>query len=479
MDILLSALTGGVIGYFTNWLAIKMLFRPLEEKRILGIKIPFTPGLIPKEKNRIAKNIGITVEEYLLSPQVIVKSFKEKNGKLQVKKFIDSKIEDLKDRDLNLKDLFLEIPEIKRSIIVNKIMENGSDSILEGIKSLNISKGIVDVLNREIANEKNIANINSVLFKEYRRLINSEDMKSNLEDKINMILSKMEDDDRLIREVFSESLVDDINKYIDENHKVLSYKIRTVVKEDNVKDRIKTTIRNLVQANVSGLAAAFIPMDVVSEKGYEAIENYVESNDAGEDLNNVLKIIINNILNSKIKDASKNLVDTVDRKIIVRYIINILNGDNIENQIQKSISEAIENVDMEKIEEFMSKELNSLLSKESTKEFISEVLKALVGKIGEIKINDVLNNLYIDSELIYYIIERIFTKLLKGDINDVIKDFNISGIVEETILSFENEFTEKLILDIASKELRAITILGGVLGMFIGVLNPLLQNLMK
>ena len=45
---LISALVGAVIGYITNWLAIKMLFKPHNEKRVFGIRIPFTQGIIPK-----------------------------------------------------------------------------------------------------------------------------------------------------------------------------------------------------------------------------------------------------------------------------------------------------------------------------------------------------------------------------------------------------------------------------------------------
>ena len=51
---IIPILVGGFIGWFTNYLAIKMLFRPYKEIRVFGIKLPFTPGLIPKEKERIA-----------------------------------------------------------------------------------------------------------------------------------------------------------------------------------------------------------------------------------------------------------------------------------------------------------------------------------------------------------------------------------------------------------------------------------------
>ena len=54
MEYLISITVGAIIGYVTNWLAIKMLFRPQKEIRLRGKRLPFTPGLIPKEKERIA-----------------------------------------------------------------------------------------------------------------------------------------------------------------------------------------------------------------------------------------------------------------------------------------------------------------------------------------------------------------------------------------------------------------------------------------
>ena len=43
MKIIIPVFVGAIIGYITNWLAIKMLFRPHGEKKIFGIKLPFTP----------------------------------------------------------------------------------------------------------------------------------------------------------------------------------------------------------------------------------------------------------------------------------------------------------------------------------------------------------------------------------------------------------------------------------------------------
>lgn len=67
----IGPLVGGVIGGFTNKVAIKMLFRPYKPKYIGKMHIPLTPGIIPKEKERIAKAIGGVVSENLLNSEVL------------------------------------------------------------------------------------------------------------------------------------------------------------------------------------------------------------------------------------------------------------------------------------------------------------------------------------------------------------------------------------------------------------------------
>lgn len=68
-----APLLGGIIGYITNDIAIRMLFRPHTAKYLFGIHIPFTPGLIPKEKGRLAEAIGGAISENLMSKDVLEK----------------------------------------------------------------------------------------------------------------------------------------------------------------------------------------------------------------------------------------------------------------------------------------------------------------------------------------------------------------------------------------------------------------------
>ena len=71
LRIIAGPLIGAAIGYCTNLIAVKMLFRPRREIRIFGRRLPLTPGAIPKGKPRLAKAVGTVVEQHLLTREDI------------------------------------------------------------------------------------------------------------------------------------------------------------------------------------------------------------------------------------------------------------------------------------------------------------------------------------------------------------------------------------------------------------------------
>ncbi|NME70458.1 DUF445 family protein [Flammeovirga aprica] len=65
------ALVYGVTGLATNWIAIKMIFRPYQAKYIMGIKVPFTPSVVSANKQNFANNMGKFVGQQLLNEESI------------------------------------------------------------------------------------------------------------------------------------------------------------------------------------------------------------------------------------------------------------------------------------------------------------------------------------------------------------------------------------------------------------------------
>ena len=84
MDLIKIAATiavGAIIGYFTNYIAIKMLFRPRKPIYVFNKQLPFTPGMIPKNQERIAKAVGTAVGENLLQKEDLLQKLKGEETK--------------------------------------------------------------------------------------------------------------------------------------------------------------------------------------------------------------------------------------------------------------------------------------------------------------------------------------------------------------------------------------------------------------
>ncbi|MBR2735861.1 MAG: DUF445 family protein [Firmicutes bacterium] len=91
LSIVLPVLIGAVIGYCTNYLAIRMLFHPYKAVKIGKWTLPFTPGIIPKNQSRVASAVGTAVSEQLLTKDVIYESFhRDGSGKKLIAQMVST-----------------------------------------------------------------------------------------------------------------------------------------------------------------------------------------------------------------------------------------------------------------------------------------------------------------------------------------------------------------------------------------------------
>jgi uncharacterized membrane protein YheB (UPF0754 family) len=97
---------GGIIGGFTNFLAIKMLFRPYRAYYIGKWRIPFTPGLIPKRRDELAKQLGKMVVGHLLTPESLQKKFTQTEFQSDLTKIAQNEISKLMESEKTVGEVF-------------------------------------------------------------------------------------------------------------------------------------------------------------------------------------------------------------------------------------------------------------------------------------------------------------------------------------------------------------------------------------
>ncbi len=162
IKLIIMVVIGGLIGYTTNRIAIKMLFRPVNPVRILFFTIQ---GVFPKRKDQMAISLADTIEEELLSKEVIMDKILN-----------DEKIEELK--TLVKGSLVSRIgdvipPMVKMFMgsnpdeLIKNLIEKEGDNILDGLIEDIKDKGLQDLNIREIVKER----IDALDFVEFEKII--------------------------------------------------------------------------------------------------------------------------------------------------------------------------------------------------------------------------------------------------------------------------------------------------------------------
>ncbi len=156
--LVLLVLIGGLIGYLTNKVAIKMLFRPVNPVKILFITFQ---GVFPRRKDQMAVSLANTIETELLSKDVIMDKIlspeKIEKFKIIVKESLSTKITEM-------------IPPMMRMFMgdnpedmVRNLLDKEGDKILEDLVEDLKNKGLEDLSVYEIVKER-IDNLDFVAF---------------------------------------------------------------------------------------------------------------------------------------------------------------------------------------------------------------------------------------------------------------------------------------------------------------------------
>ncbi|MGL5176088.1 MAG: DUF445 domain-containing protein [Cetobacterium sp.] len=118
---------GSMIGWITNYIAIKMLFRPYKEINLGIFKIQ---GLIPKRRHEIGVSLADTIQNELISMADITERLSNANIEVQMEKVIDDILERKLATEITTKfpmlAMFLNESTLNKikEIIKNSIMEN-------------------------------------------------------------------------------------------------------------------------------------------------------------------------------------------------------------------------------------------------------------------------------------------------------------------------------------------------------------------
>ena len=493
---IIGALIGAVIGYITNWLAIKMLFRPREAKYIFGMKLPFTPGLIPKEKSRIANKVGETVGTHLLNSDSLSKALKDDKIKAKFNEVAKEKINQIINSNSTLENSLKNTLGENYYALKGNMINNIAKTILESIQEEEFKNKlkfyIVDSIKERLNKnpEKIIDFINSNKFREV--IINTlEEEKTR--DIIGKALLKevktLGKEDLTIEEVIPENIKPYIEEYVKSQKDTFVDIIKNLLRDDEVSYKIKSAIND----NIPSIVSMFLSGDVIYgklvslvDKSLSEEENKEYICDAAlafvhESMKKKVSDVINNVGEEKLEVISDALGDKISKKLNteenIDSIISKLNckisSFNSYEEIIKVLFNDYENILIDNIDSMISQIVNNnQLSGE-----ISKIIEKVFDKFLQNSLNDICYNKQNLENSIMSILDNLYNDFVENKSAKVLEIVDISSIVEEQINAFEVDYAEEIIIGIANKELKAITWLGALLGGILGILSPLLSTI--
>jgi len=500
---LIEPLIGAVIGYFTNWLAIKMIFKPHTEKRIFGLRIPFTPGLIPKERYVLSKKIGNVVATHLLTDEVIIKSLVNENMHENIDNLMDRGIKYLAESEVTLTQLADKICGCEADMWIG--LENIlSNYILNQLKSEETAQKLCCILNEQLQKliktqikDMPIENarlwINQMFIQYGKEYIESEEFEKIVSENINNWKENIKNSDKKLGEIMPDKAKVCIVEGIQEKTQPISLGIIKVMEKPDTEKKLKEIILKFIDENIGKIITVFISPIKIYEGIIKAIKEYLSNENNYVDISNKLISFINTVYEmpakevyEKIPEEFKNyplentLTNTI-RKFTTEENISKITG-SLTSGLNKFEEKSLHSVlikaepDIEnKIQNFIYDFYKKISENDKLNSAVHSVLSSQLDKLKAKKLNDAYA--LIPEEIISALkknIIYIYDKTIAIAMIDILKAINISKMVEDRINEFDMDFTEDIILGVVNKELKAITWLGGLLGFIIGLLMLLI-----
>lgn len=153
ITILILTIVGGLIGWITNILAIKLLFRPINPIKIPILNIEIL-GLIPKRKNEIASNIGEVISNELISIDDILNQILNNQNGENLNSYIINKIKEIINEKLNIIPMPFRmmatpyIDEILNKEVPDAINEISIDLLSKAKENVNIQEIVEEKINQ-------------------------------------------------------------------------------------------------------------------------------------------------------------------------------------------------------------------------------------------------------------------------------------------------------------------------------------------
>ncbi|MFQ5794455.1 MAG: DUF445 family protein [Candidatus Bipolaricaulia bacterium] len=518
---ILLPLIGAVIGYITNWVAIRMLFRPLTEKRIFGVRVPFTPGVIPRQRARIIDNIGTTVSDHLVTQETVAARIERESVRERIGTIIGDSVSTWLNRDLgSIRSLIPETISDGWEEIIVRVQDRLETWIHELLVSDEITGLIQEVVDRRfkallesradaLLSEEALERLPAHAGEFLETLLGNDRVEHKLREFLDERIVSLRSADGKLGDYLPESLTGLLESKLEVWFPEIVDRLVETVETEAVKDRIKLylyeVMDRLFQESFNensfwgqfkfGMMEAFVitaeelraQIDRGVEEGVPHLANALREKQIQRKIYRAIVDAFHSLLDWNVGELFDDVADgTVDdlkeralsamlkaarsRRLIEGAEGAITNwiADHRDRPIGEWLPESVDQM----VRERATALLISSLQDQETANSIAESLKAPIDRwldrpIG--RLADRIPERYVIEGRELAAAKTI--ELLKAEVPGILEAIDIKGLVVENLQQFSTKEIEALVLDVTGNQLRAITWFGALLGLLIGLIQ--------
>lgn len=517
-------LVGAFIGYLTNKVAIRMLFRPLKPWYICGFRVPMTPGVIPAGRRRLAQNMGEVVGDHLLTSREIGKALQEKRFQQHLLNVISERVGDILHRDLPpLPELIPDKFAMYRDLWVRTLKQQFRDNVHKYIHGTEFASNIENVVDDNIEHLLQLK-VGAVFGGREREaayrclesvipgMLAGQAMAEWLDGFVRQQVYETLLQRKSLRQILPASLMEFLGSSIRTQTPNLLKKLAAILKDPAVRDGIVSGACGGVQNFILSLGPMapmvqnFLSMEMVEQKirAYldekeEDIAAWFSSEEMQEKVATILAERFEHFSSTPLvavlgtadaekvehfcSQLSKQLTLLLQGKEVSAAITAMIK-DNIETyldsgnvSIGKALTEVLGQDGVDSTRGWIKTEGVRLLRSPDTLKSLDTMIDSMVdgllarriGRLSAVLPSDVRKEIYIS-------IQKLTANMLAQEVPGLVDSLDIRTIVARKLDSLDLLRLEGLLLSIMEEQFKYINLFGALLGFLLGCGNLLFLN---
>ncbi|MFO7830944.1 MAG: DUF445 family protein [Desulfuromonadaceae bacterium] len=520
---LIPPLLGALIGYVTNYIAIRMLFRPLRAWHLFGIRIPMTPGIIPARRGDLARKMGHMVGEHLLTSGDVGRTLDKPEFRTQVYDTLAHKLDAFIQRPLGA-PISLVPRRLQRRVgaIVEQITGRIGSKVGKVVQSAVFARRL-EHLSTQAAEELLGRELREVLDQDsyirmrthaasaiqewLQRPETRDQLQHWLDTQLESFLSSDTSLDDLLPQDIKELLTAKLHAQIPALGQELIQAMRTGENRAELEKMARTGVDGVIESveGLSALVGALFDMNIIYarlpefiDKALDSVDEWLKTDAAHDAIGAVVDKRIEELIQRPASEWVEGLSYAEVRKLknnLNEAAYTFLTSATLHNHVLELLDAAFTQHGHRTLGELSSPLLGDKaagraerLGAEASRYILNFLHSDKFSRTSSAWMERMANQLvyerplgtlatYLPSdarEELYQGLMRQFILLLKKELPPLVESLNVARIVEDKVNQLDLLEVEDLLMGIMREQFRYINMFGALLGFILGLLNLVL-----